>query len=139
MLPDRVGRRLVADGAFVLAPDHALLYGIAAGLARGQLHPRAVPLHNALHRFWGPLALIIVTATAGLPHAWLAAALAWAFHIAFDRARGCACAHPTASSEATRRHDYTSARDTRSKRRTAVDRRGLDGIREVGAQNARNE
>jgi hypothetical protein len=74
--------------AFALAPDLAVLYGIAPGLARGQLHPRAVPLHNALHRFWGPLALIIVTATAGLPHAWLAAALAWAFHIAFDRAIG---------------------------------------------------
>jgi hypothetical protein len=98
-----------------------------------------VPLHNALHRFWGSLALIIVTATAGLPHAWLAAALAWAFHIAFDRAIGCACAYPTAFSEATRRHDHTSAHDTRSKRRTAVDRRGLDGIREVVAQNARNK
>ena len=74
--------------AFALAPDLAVLYGIAPGLARGQLHPRAVPLHNALHRFWGPLALIIVVVTAGLPRAWLAAALAWAFHVAFDRTVG---------------------------------------------------
>ena len=74
--------------AFGLGPDVAVLYGIAPGLARGQLDPRAVPLHNALHRFWGPLALIIVTAAAGLPRAWLAAGLAWAFHVAFDRAIG---------------------------------------------------
>jgi hypothetical protein len=74
--------------AFALVPDVAVLYGIAPGLARGQLHPRAVPLHNALHRFWGPLALIFVTVAAGLPRAWLAAGLAWAFHVAFDRAIG---------------------------------------------------
>jgi predicted anti-sigma-YlaC factor YlaD len=43
--------------AFALAPDLAVVYGIAPGLARGQLHPRAVPFYNALHRFWGPLAL----------------------------------------------------------------------------------
>jgi Domain of unknown function (DUF4260) len=74
--------------AFALGPDLAVLYGIAPGLARGQLHPRAVPLNNALHRFWGPLGLIIVTVAAGLSRAWLAAALAWAFHVAFDRAVG---------------------------------------------------
>jgi Domain of unknown function (DUF4260) len=74
--------------AFSVGPDVAVLYGIAPGLARGQLHPRAVPLHNALHRFWGPLALIIVAVTAGLSRAWLGAGLAWAFHVAFDRAIG---------------------------------------------------
>ena len=74
--------------AFGLAPDLAVLYGIAPRLAPGQLHPRAVPLHNALHRFWGPLGLIIVTLAAGLPRAWLAAGLAWTFHVAFDRAIG---------------------------------------------------
>jgi hypothetical protein len=47
-----------------------------------------VPLHNALHRFWGPLGLLTVTIAAGLPRAWLAGALAWAFHVAFDRAIG---------------------------------------------------
>jgi hypothetical protein len=39
--------------AFALGPDLAVLYGIAPGLARGQLHPRAVWLYNTLHRFWG--------------------------------------------------------------------------------------
>ena len=39
--------------AFALGPDLAVLYGIAPGLARGQLHPRAVYLYNALHRFGG--------------------------------------------------------------------------------------
>ena len=42
--------------AFGAAPDIALFVGIAPGLAKGQLHPRAVPLYNALHRFAGPLA-----------------------------------------------------------------------------------
>jgi hypothetical protein len=75
-------------GAFALIPDLAVLYGIAPGLAHGQLNPRAVPLHNALHRFWGPLGLIIVVVAAALPRAWLAAALAWALHVAFDRVIG---------------------------------------------------
>jgi uncharacterized protein DUF4260 len=47
-----------------------------------------VPLHNALHRFWGPLVLIIVAVAAGVPRSWLAAGPAWAFHVAFDRATG---------------------------------------------------
>jgi hypothetical protein len=74
--------------AFALGPDLAVLYGIAPGLAHGQLHPRAVPLHNALHRFWGPLTLLVVATSAGLPVGWVAGALAWAFHVAFDRAIG---------------------------------------------------
>ena len=53
---------------FALAPDLAVLYGIAPGLARGQLHPQAVPLYNALHRFWGPLAFAVVVLASGLPH-----------------------------------------------------------------------
>jgi hypothetical protein len=74
--------------AFAVAPDLAVLYGIAPGLARGQLHPRAVPLYNALHRFWGPLALALTAVAAGLPVGYLAGALAWAVHVAFDRAIG---------------------------------------------------
>jgi hypothetical protein len=74
--------------AFALGPDLAVLYGIAPGLARGQLHPRAVPLYNALHRFWGPLALAIAALTAGLPLGYVAGALAWGLHVAFDRAIG---------------------------------------------------
>jgi Domain of unknown function (DUF4260) len=74
--------------AFALAPDAAVLYGIAPGLARGQLHPRAVPLYNALHRYWGPLVLAVVALAAGLPLGYVAGGLAWGGHVAFDRAIG---------------------------------------------------
>ena len=57
--------------AFGLGPDVALLLGAGRGLEKGQLHPRAVPLYNVLHRFWGPVALAAVAAAgtglAGLP------------------------------------------------------------------------
>ena len=43
--------------SFALAPDLAFFYGVAPGLARGQLHPRAVRLYNALHSLLGPVAL----------------------------------------------------------------------------------
>jgi Domain of unknown function (DUF4260) len=74
--------------AFALGPDIAVLFGIAPGLAHGQLHPRAVPLYNALHRFWGPLALALAALAAGLPLGDFAGTLAWAGHVAFDRAVG---------------------------------------------------
>src|SRR4051794_41899488 len=47
-------------GAFVaglVAPDLALLLGSGRDLAKGQLHPRAVPVYNAVHLFWGPAGL----------------------------------------------------------------------------------
>ena len=72
---------------FALAPDLALVAGIAPGLARGQLHPRAVPLYNGLHHFAGPL-LLGIAALVWLGVPWLAGALAWAVHIAVDRAVG---------------------------------------------------
>ena len=73
--------------AFV-APDVALLLGAGRGLAPGQLHPRAVPLYNAVHHPAGPIALAALWA-AGLAGAGpLAAALAWGAHIAMDRAAG---------------------------------------------------
>jgi hypothetical protein len=74
--------------AFGLGPDLALLLGAGKRLERGQLHPRAVPLYNAVHRFWGPLALGIAALAASLPAAWLVGALAWATHVAVDRAVG---------------------------------------------------
>jgi uncharacterized protein DUF4260 len=71
---------------FLLGPDIALLLGIGSGLEKGQLHPRAVPLYNALHRYWGPAALALASLV--LPDGWLAAALAWAVHVSVDRAVG---------------------------------------------------
>jgi hypothetical protein len=67
-----------------IAPDLALALG--AGAAPGQLHPRAVPAYNAVHRFWGPAALIAVGAV--VPGAVLTLGLAWGFHVALDRAVG---------------------------------------------------
>ena len=74
--------------AFGLGPDLALLLGIAPGLAKGQLHPRAVPAYNLVHRFWGPLALAALVAAGVLSTGYLVGALAWAFHVALDRAVG---------------------------------------------------
>jgi hypothetical protein len=72
--------------AFLLGPDIALFAGMGSGLEKGQLHPRAVPLYNALHRYWGPAAL--AAASLVLPDWCLVAALAWAVHISVDRAVG---------------------------------------------------
>ena len=74
--------------ASFVAPDVALLLGAGRGLAPGQLHPRAVPLYNALHHPAGPLVPAALWA-AGLTGAGpLAAALACGAHIAMDRAAG---------------------------------------------------
>ncbi len=74
--------------AFGLGPDLPLLFGMGAGLERGQLHRRAVPFYNLTHRLAGPVALGVVALAAGLPAAWLVGALAWATHIAVDRTLG---------------------------------------------------
>jgi len=71
---------------FLLGPDIALFLGVGSGLEKGQLHPRAVPLYNALHRYWPPATLALASIV--LPEGWLAAALAWALHISLDRAIG---------------------------------------------------
>jgi hypothetical protein len=73
--------------AFGAMPDIALFAGIGTGLVQGQLHPRAVPLYNALHRFAGPLVLGVL-AVAFLPAGYLVGAFAWAVHIAVDRVAG---------------------------------------------------
>jgi hypothetical protein len=72
--------------AFLLGPDIALFLGVGSGLEKGQLHPRAVPLYNAVHRYWGPVALGLASLI--LAKGWLAAALAWAVHVSLDRAVG---------------------------------------------------
>jgi hypothetical protein len=74
--------------ALGLGPDLALVLGAGTGLARGQLHPSAVPAYNLVHRVWGPLALGAAVAAGVLPLAWLAGALAWGVHIAVDRTVG---------------------------------------------------
>src|SRR3712207_7298393 len=68
-----------------LAPDVALLPAGRTGLSGGRLHPRAVPLYNALHTLWGP-AVAAAAAAIGLVSPVIA--LAWLSHITFDRAVG---------------------------------------------------
>jgi hypothetical protein len=77
--------QLIAFGA---APDLAFLLSLSGGLAPGQMHPRAVPAYNLLHRPWGAL-LLGAASVAGLGGPGLAvAALAWGLHIAVDRLAG---------------------------------------------------
>jgi hypothetical protein len=90
-----VTARLVRDGggywqlgAFGLGPDVALVLGFGSSLAKGQLHPRAVPAYNLLHRFAGPLVLGVLALAGVLPANLLVGALAWAFHVALDRSLG---------------------------------------------------
>ena len=71
---------------FAVMPDIALFAGMSSGLEKGQLHPRAVPLYNALHSFIGPIALGALGVALG--PTWLAAAFACGAHIAVDRAVG---------------------------------------------------
>ena len=77
--------QLVAFGA---GPDLALFLGAGRGLVRGQLHPRAVPLYNLLHRFWGPVLLGALALVGVVSSAFAVGALAWALHVAVDRAVG---------------------------------------------------
>jgi hypothetical protein len=69
-----------------IAPDLSLLAGAGRGLERGQIHPRAVPFYNAVHRFWAPGVLVVVSLF--LAPALSALSLAWIAHIAFDRSMG---------------------------------------------------
>jgi Domain of unknown function (DUF4260) len=72
---------------FAIAPDLALLAGMSGRLTRGQLNPRAVPIYNAVHRYWAPVVLVVITTLLHSPE-WLAAGLAWTAHISFDRSLG---------------------------------------------------
>jgi uncharacterized protein DUF4260 len=72
---------------FGAMPDIALFMGIGSGLAKGQLHPRAVPLYNALHHPAGPIAFAAVAA-AFMPVGYLVGAGAWMLHIGIDRVAG---------------------------------------------------
>jgi len=70
-----------------IAPDLALVFDAGTGLGRGQLHPRAVPLYNTVHRLWVPAILVVLMVLLQSP-GWLAGGLAWIAHIAFDRSLG---------------------------------------------------
>jgi hypothetical protein len=72
----------------LLGPDVALAFGAGRDLRPGQLHPRAVPLYNALHRLWPPALLLAAGASGLLPTWCLVTALAWLAHVAVDRAVG---------------------------------------------------
>lgn len=72
----------------LLAPDLALLAGAGAGLEHGQIHARGVGVYNAVHRVWGPLALMALAATGLLGLGWLVLGLAWGTHVAVDRVAG---------------------------------------------------
>ena len=72
---------------FAIAPDLSFLLSMSGGLQRGQLHPRAVPVYNAVHRYWAPAALVVSSFLLSAP-VWLAAGLAWIAHISFDRSLG---------------------------------------------------
>jgi hypothetical protein len=74
--------------AFGFAPDLTLFFGAGAGLAKGQLHPRAVGAYNLMHRLWGPLLVLAAAASGLIGLGFLVGALAWTFHIALDRALG---------------------------------------------------
>src|SRR3954451_20675877 len=74
--------------AGALGADLSLALGGGAGLAPGQLHPRAVPLYNAVHRFWGPVVLMGVASSGVLGLGWFVLGLAWALHVALDRTVG---------------------------------------------------
>jgi hypothetical protein len=73
---------------FGLGPDVALFVGAGRGLAKWQLHPRAVRLYNLLHGFWGPVALAALASFGVISIGFAIGALAWLFHIALDRAVG---------------------------------------------------
>jgi hypothetical protein len=72
---------------FAIAPDLSFLASMSGGLDRGQLAPRAVPIYNAVHRYWAPAALVVSSFLLSSP-VWLAAGLAWVAHISFDRSLG---------------------------------------------------
>jgi hypothetical protein len=84
----RFGAALALAIFCAVAPDLTMLNGFRSHSQRGQLSPRAVPFYNAVHRVWGPLALIAVYLVAVHEPALLAGALAWLTHIAVDRTVG---------------------------------------------------
>src|SRR4051812_50188858 len=71
-----------------LGPDLALVLGAGAGLAKGQLHPRAVAVYNAVHRFWLPVALVVAATVGLLGLGWPIARPRWGAPAAMGRVGG---------------------------------------------------
>ena len=80
--------------------DDCVPGGGGQGLARGQLHSRAVRPYNAVHRFWGPLALGALAALDVVSVGYLIGALTWALHIALADPLGTVSALKMVSSAA---------------------------------------
>ena len=47
-----------------------------------------MPAYNAVHRYWGALALMSLASAGLLGVGWFVAGLAWAFHVALDHSAG---------------------------------------------------
>lgn len=74
---------------FAVLPDLSFVAAIGATDDIGRELPRrAVPVYNAVHTLVAPAAVLVAVAVGVLPGAGLVAGLAWAAHIAFDRATG---------------------------------------------------
>jgi hypothetical protein len=82
-----LGAGWVALG-FALMPDLGLMYGMSSEMAKGQIHPRAVPLYNVLHLLAGPAVMALLAVTGLIGELGYVAALAWAAHVTVDRALG---------------------------------------------------
>jgi hypothetical protein len=73
---------------FALAPDITFVTAGGRGLARGQINPRSVPYYNTAHSLLGPAVMAVATVLLSWGAAWSIGAVAWAAHIAADRALG---------------------------------------------------
>jgi hypothetical protein len=82
------GGALALGLGFLIAPDLAMLVGANGRLAKRQLAPRAVRYYNAVHRVWGPLALLVACTFWINSAALFTGGLAWLAHVAVDRAVG---------------------------------------------------
>jgi hypothetical protein len=118
---------------FGVGPDLALLYGggrdLAQGhrdLAQGQLHPRAVPVYNLVHRFWGPLALAALVGLGLIPNLLLIGALTWLFHIALDRSLGYGLR--THDGYQRPRADHPRAREVVNAARELLEEAGIEAL-----------
>jgi hypothetical protein len=70
------------------AADRHAKRSLRVGCGDKLARPRAVGAYNLMHRFWGPLAMSALAVFGLIGLGFVIGALAWAFHIALDRAFG---------------------------------------------------